>query len=257
MTDSIFVDVWDEFIVVNSFSNDLFENMQMIKKKNLPFNLLEEYFNELFTEVTPIEFTKALFRLRVVENEKRVFYCFFTCLSQKISNDQILKLVSIVPHYGYWKDLLEIYDYSAMHNMNTTLLSCILDKFSQQLKEDQDTEEISYAGKWAPREKSKYDKRHKLASKLANLVFPDENHNDSLKKYRKLIVDLTNKKNVIEPKMAANQWDDVSNCLFSEQNYLKYKNAVNKHHINCTTMQNSRMSFDSILKLHSINSIFE
>lgn len=260
MTDSIFVNAWDDFIVVNSFSNDLFENMKMIRDKNLPFNILEEYFVELFAEETPSDFTEALFRLRVVENEKRTFYCFFTCLSQKLSHDQIQKLVSIVPQYGYWKDLLEIYNYSTMHNMNIILLSCILDKFAEQLKEDKDKENkdtISYAGKWAPREKSKYDKEHKLASKLANLVFPNDNHNDSLKKYRKLIVELTNKKNVIEPKMTANQWDDVSNCLFTEQNSIKYKKAIEKRDLNCTTMQNSRMDFDTIIKLHPIFTIFE
>ena len=131
-------------------------------------------------------------------------------------------------------------------------------KYAQQLKEDcENIPNVSYAGKWAPREGSKYDKEHKLASKLANLIFSDEGkHSDALKKYRKLIVQLTNEKNVIEPKMAANQWDEVSNCLFSTQNTMKYKKVIEQRELKCIPLQDSRKSFKTLLDLYPIDHIF-
>ena len=40
---------------------------------------MEQYFVELFMDVSSAEFVESIFKLRVEENEKRIFYCFFTC----------------------------------------------------------------------------------------------------------------------------------------------------------------------------------
>lgn len=260
MTDCIFADTWSDFVVLNSFSQDLFENFQLLASRNLPFGILEQHFDELSIRVTPLEFVTSLFRLRVVVNEKRVFYCFFTCLSHKLTHIQIKYLVSIIPAYGYWKDLLELYIHSATHNVSVELLSCIVDEYVQQLQKDQKTlgnpKDVSYAGKWAPREGSKYDKAYKLASKLANEIFPDEKHSDALKKYRKLIVQLTDEKNVVETKMSANKWDELKNCSFSKQNAAKYRNAIERHDLNASYLHDSKMKFDALVRTYPIDCVF-
>jgi hypothetical protein len=66
---------------------------------------------------------------------------------------------------------------------------------------------ISLAAKWAPSENHHFDKRYKLARKLADLIFPIKEN--PKKEYRKLLSVLRNHLNIVERLMCENKWDEI------------------------------------------------
>lgn len=226
----------DDFVIVNKV-----ESRNSAHLSTIHFASLEASFDELFRDpnMNIKNLSIDVFRMRF-NNDKRLFYCFFTKLSTKVSAHQLEKMIWLIPEYGTWKDLLEIYDYSAKFCLNPALMSSLIDIYTNQLAADftshQKNLNFSNAAKWAPRECSKYDKLHKLASKFAERLFPHHKHSESLKAYRKMIVILSEKKQVIEPKMCKKQWDSIS--YVSRENFIKYEKALKRHEKNDLFIKN-------------------
>lgn len=106
------------------------------------------------------------------KGERSLFYQMFLWLYQKFGT-QTLELLKLIPHYGSYKDLREIWALTLPNSvLFAPLKQEIVKLFANQLVVDRDTpadKSISLAGKWAPREKSAH---HDLAKALANYLFP-------------------------------------------------------------------------------------
>lgn len=171
------------------------------------------------------------FQTRDIRNgkgEKLLFYYMYIWLyvHQKF-RDITLDLLELIPIYGSYKDLREIY---AIVEEDKTIKDKSLNKeivklFAKQLILDRDTpkdKSISLAGKWAPREQSKH---HGLAITLSSYLFSnkmgksteDKGYN-ARKKYRKMLTDLNNRLNTIENLMCNGLWSDIDPGAVPAQN---------------------------------------
>lgn len=129
-------------------------------------------------------------------------------------------LMTIVPHYGSYKDWFRIVEWSRdekktpvheMRNAMTTITDTIMDLARDQLIKDREileggkeTHNISLLAKWAPREGKQMDK---LAKELANKIFP--NSKVPKKEYRQLLSRLNATINTLEVKISNKEWGTI------------------------------------------------
>jgi hypothetical protein len=122
-----------------------------------------------------------------------------------------LNIMNYVNKYGCWKDLL----YIAYHIPRADELynNYELELFATQLQEDTskltDDSSVSLCAKWAPSENDRNDKRRHFAKKLASIMYSKDDAK-KMEKYRKCIVPLRNKINIVEALMCSNQWDKIN-----------------------------------------------
>jgi Mg-chelatase subunit ChlD len=164
--------------------------------------------------------------------------------------DTTKNLLFLIPHYGCFKDLLEIAVYE---EANINLKKVCLDIFAIQLQKDEHSDTPSLAGKWAPREGKSYDKKGKVVSYLCNNLFPNEEKSTNTqgvlidnqrlstntqgvlidnqrlstqrKMYRNLVVSLTKKLQIPEVLMSANKWSELEFAKISALCLEKNKKA--------------------------------
>jgi len=133
----------------------------------------------------------------------------------------IESLIEDLPHYGSWKDLLEVATCPEVH---ADLRKVCLHLFAEQLKKDAkavreceqkgsgDIPRITLAGKWAPREGKSYDRKGKIVKDLCAVLFPLKtvSKHDRRKLYRKLVGGLTRQLKVPEVLMSAQCWGKIN-----------------------------------------------
>jgi len=121
-----------------------------------------------------------------------------------------LNIMNYVNKYGCWKDLL----YIAYHipKINQIEDYYELGLFAIQLNQDsiklKDNSSVSLCAKWAPSEKDRNDKRKQFAQKLATLMYTRDDPK-KMEKYRKCIVPLRKKINIVETLMCSGKWDEI------------------------------------------------
>jgi len=158
------------------------------------------------------------------KGEKDLFYLLLAEIAKAFGEDVVKAVLPLVSSYGYWKDLLAICEY-----VTEGIADAALAQFSEALTADEvelaaatkekRTPKLSLAGKWAPRENSAFDKKMKLATKLALKMYGSANKPQAQRKYRKLIASLNTALNTTEVLMAAGRWEEIkfaavaSKCL--------------------------------------------
>ena len=117
-----------------------------------------------------------------------------------------MNILNYVNKYGCWKDLL----YIAYH-INTDK-QYELSLFATQLNEDSlklaDNSSVSLCAKWAPSENDRNDKRKHFAKKIASMMYARDDPK-KMEKYRKCIVPLRKKINIVEELMCSGRWDEI------------------------------------------------
>jgi len=107
------------------------------------------------------------------------------------------------------------------------LKTSILEYYAKCLKLDEINEFPTWAGKWAPRENNEVDRLCGMAKDLARLLFPDERQlSNSLKKYRKCVVNLNKKLKVLETLMSENKWDEIEVKRITSKAFMKYMKGL-------------------------------
>lgn len=144
------------------------------------------------------------------KGEKKLAYLLinklFTAFPKTISN-----LMELIPTYGYFKDLINIYE---LPNITSELKEVTVRIFAKKLLEDKETLDknkesktfnISLAGKWAPRVDKYFND---FARDLCSTMFP--NDPKCHEKYRKLVVSLTKALEIPEVYMCANKYAEIN-----------------------------------------------
>mmetsp|Transcript_13516 Transcript_13516/g.22225 ORF Transcript_13516/g.22225 Transcript_13516/m.22225 type:complete len:723 (+) Transcript_13516:28-2196(+) len=146
------------------------------------------------------------FHTRWCRGGKGAKQCFYTAL--KILFEEfpaaVVKVLPLVPEFGYWKDLLllaeEIKSAPALGVDYSLLLEAVWTIFGAQLLKDFTLLEahkasgatgkpsVSFAGKWAPREGSHFDKQLKAVSSISKVMFGVED--DAAVKEDDVVVDM-------------------------------------------------------------------
>lgn len=192
-------------------------NILTFVKKNEDVNLLSDLFVLMFQ-------TRDC---RCGKGEKNLFYLLFFSLFKEYPVT-IISLLGEIPYYGYFKDLLNIYQMNEViqsellkstydifyYSYLELLKDKIIDLFALQLLKDKKELEdnsgivpqLSFAAKYAPREGKK--QFNIVYKKLVIKLF--DTSNSPKEDYRKLIVSLTKALDVPEIFMCAKRYDEIN-----------------------------------------------
>jgi hypothetical protein len=165
---------------------------------------------------------------------------------KKISNDAYLWLKfnnfektyqhninKYIEKYGSWKDVLYFVESINKKRIYDDRFEC--DLFANQLIKDKENfnngESVSLCAKWCPGEKTHYQKRYNLTTKIINVLL-EKNNITTIKSneyFRKeYLTPLRNKIDIVEKKMCYNEWRDIDYEKVPSIASKKYKNAFMK-----------------------------
>tara|TARA_E500000178_G_scaffold355059_1_gene426262 strand:+ start:289 stop:2340 length:2052 start_codon:yes stop_codon:yes gene_type:complete len=146
-------------------------------------------------------------------------------------------LISEIPFYGCWKDLLEIVaELDANENESEKVLrkSCLslfamqinkdlkkLEEYESMKKQEEENKvsapHLSFAAKWAPRERKTYDKKYKVVDEIASYMFPSksvvgggETKYKRRKLYRNVLTRLCKSLSIPEIYMSSKKWGEIN-----------------------------------------------
>ena len=164
------------------------------------------------------------------KGERKVFYIALAHM-YKIFPTLVLKLMSLIPRYGYWKDLLNMLEFVKGVNYRKTI--CKL--FANQLRKDfmfvasADENKVPYIGflckkfknvtpdqkislcsKWAPSEGKYYAKKYNIVPDIIKELHNIKVINPSHKKmYRKMNTYIRKYLDIVEAKMSADEFASI------------------------------------------------
>jgi hypothetical protein len=172
-----------------------------------------------------LDAVKWLFYLRDVREglgERTSFVNLFMVLAS-YDEESALKVLSLIPEYGRWKDLIDIYDRSTVGSNLANAIGHIIDK---QLKEDcinmKEGKSVSLLAKWLPSINAS-KKSRKVALRLANgLKLYSEAYRKMLSALRKYI-------DVTEVKTCGDKWSEIDYNKVSSNANARYLKAFMKH----------------------------
>jgi hypothetical protein len=156
---------------------------------------------------------KCLFYLRDVRcgiGERKTFRTGLKVLGKNYPKETE-KLLSLIPEYGRWDDVLSI------SGVN------IRDFLIKQLAEDYNSEHPSLLAKWLPSENASSPKTKELAIKLRKYL------GFSSKEYRNTLTVLREKIKLVEQNMSKRNWKEIEYDKIPSKAGLKYKKAFSKH----------------------------
>ena len=157
-------------------------------------------------QVDPKRFAKLCFQTRDIrggKGERTLGRQMLVWLSNRLPQVFADKLVSLVPEYGRWDDLIFI----AYETKSPLVKSACLKACADQLRKDKASMEkggpTTLCAKWMPNESSAKDEKYGVYGDLCKVM--DLSHRN----LRKLLVSLRSYAGVIEQKMCAKAWSEI------------------------------------------------
>ena len=144
-----------------------------------------------------------------------------------------LSLIEDIPHYGYWKDLLLLVKHVNLYPIEGVDYSPLINRcYAVMAKGIQDDDvkrkggstELSFVGKFAPREGKEFEKNYRSMSNIIKHMYPEdvgsclrgkskqeitEAWNRAKMKYRNVVVPLATALNVPEQLMCSLRWQEI------------------------------------------------
>ena len=168
---------------------------------------------------------KWLFYLRDVREglgERDSFVNLFMAL-YCYNQDVAIKLLPLIPEYGRWKDLIDLFAISTDDMELSTAIYVII---SNQIREDcvnmKEGKSISLLAKWMPSINAS-KKTRTVAKRLAKRL------GLYYEAYRKILSQLRNYLDVTEVKTCGNQWGEINYNKVSSNANARYVEAFMKH----------------------------
>lgn len=164
---------------------------------------------------------KNLFHLRDIRGGKRERRAFRICFKHlcKLDKDVATKLLSLVPEYGRWDDVIDVLD---VKNVSDAVVEVIGKQLANDITNNEEGKPISLLAKWMPSINTSSKKTVALGNKLCDEL------NYSKRDYRKLLVELRKKLAVLEVNMSANEWSKIDYNHVPSQAGVKYRTAFHK-----------------------------
>lgn len=223
---------------------DLFFNLVRSTPKERVHELVDNVLSSLKTAEDPVrvahDLVVAMFHCRATRSmgkgERKIFVYMLVKL-YAVWPKTINVLVGEIPFYGCWKDLLEIVSEldTTKKDSEMALRKSCLQLFAKQINKDlkelelynpvegkEEVEEkkekenapaprLSFAAKWAPREKKTYDKKYKVVDEIAKYMFPTgESKYQRRKMYRNAITKICKSLSVPEIYMSSKKWSEIN-----------------------------------------------
>jgi hypothetical protein len=157
---------------------DLRVTLFTMLNRGLSGTYIEENIGKIFEEGSPDKIKDLFvmaFQTRDVrggKGERALFYTFITSLYNK-RPDVVKKLLTLVPEYGCWRDMWELYNRSKDDDMKNAILDVAKSVFFADLVKNAsgNANNLSLIAKWLPREKS--GTYPGLARKICNHFYND------------------------------------------------------------------------------------
>lgn len=196
-----------------------------------------EAFNKAWTEdkQTACQVLMNMRDVRGGKGEKLIPIVLIAHLRYNISPDAYVALLKRMIEYGYWKDLLRIYEFTC--RCNKTLVSSFtpeIDLIVEQLRLDVNTlnastdpsvhAPISLCAKWAPSEYSHFNQEPILA---ANCIMKALGLRP--RAYRKMLTRLRNHLSVLETLMSTKQYDRIDFSKVPSVAMNRMRSAFNRN----------------------------
>jgi len=212
-------EVQTEFDISDWPEIDLFNHWDHATSYSQLSSLLENAW-----EKTPYNTLKLLFYLRNCHDgrgEREQFYQGVRWF-MKHHPEQILANFHLLPQFGYWKDLLNLWDFK-----NELLRAYIVYSFCRQLKTDlqqiSQGAKPSLAAKWAPTEKGSYDRKWGFVGIFC------EQLEWSRKMYRQNISKLRDILGVTERLASDRRWGEMDFPEIPVKSRLLFHNTLQKY----------------------------
>ena len=176
-------------------------------------------FNVAFLEDNLLSL-KALFHLRDIRGGSGERDTFRIILKEQARRfpDSIRKNLHLISEYGRWDDLFVL--------IGTNLEKDVLNLLKTQLLKDMNAgegESISLLAKWMKSSNTSSKKSVELANKFI------KHFEVTPRQYRKMLVKLRSKLNVIETQMSSNQWKVIKYERVPSRASMIYRKAFKKH----------------------------
>ncbi len=194
---------------------DLRVTLFTMLNRGLSGSYIEENVNNIFNEEN-VDKIKDLFVMafqtrdvRGGKGERALFYTFITSLYNK-RPDVVKKLLTLVPEYGCWRDMWELYNRSKDDDMKNAILDVAKSVFFADLVKNAsgDVNNLSLVAKWLPREKS--GTYPGFARKVCNHFYNDvSSARKRIIQYRKDISTLNKALKTVEINMCGKEWATI------------------------------------------------
>ncbi len=182
-------------------------------------NQAQKLFAKAYKE-DPETATRILFWARDIrggQGERSVFRDLFKYLVEE--NGEIgAKLVSLVPEYGRWDDLLVLEDTSAWESvLNAIEAQLNVDRLSYK-----SGGQVSLLAKWLPSINASSKDTKRLGRKIATHLGLSE------REYRKVLSNLRTHIKIVEQKMCAKEWSEIDYSKLPSRAAFMYRKAFQK-----------------------------
>ena len=193
-------------------------------RKNTPKNnkIIIENFRMAFS-LSPVIAIRGLQYIRDCRHglgERRIFKVCLKTLAR--TNPEYVKhLLPKIPEFGRWDDMFFlIYDSKFTKSIITLVSDQLIDDY--RTLNEHPTEKISYLAKWMPSINTSSKKTRSLAKYFARLL------GLSHLTYRKMLVRLRTKLNVVEQKMSTGKWEEIDYNSIPLKAKEKYRKRFDK-----------------------------
>lgn len=190
--------------------------------------LIDKYMSECW-KISPVKTVAIVFNARDRANGKK---------EKKISNRAMMwlrrhkyktytkNIKNYIDKYGCWKDICYIGNRVSDNNIEIRTISNQLKDDVQKLSEEDNS--VSLCAKWSSSEKDRYDRKYKMAQKIAIDIFPEDSKR--MEKYRKdIIVPLRKRIDILESYMTSNKWSQIKYENVPSIAMKRNKNSFMKH----------------------------
>lgn len=169
----------------------------------------------------PLLAVKTMFYLRDVrggQGERATFDAAFRDLLKR-DRDLAVRLMPLIATYGYYKELIGLYDVEP-----TTVVTLVKNQLNADATALQDKKTgVSLLAKWLPSVKTSSAASRLLAAKLA------ADMGISARQYRLNVATLRKHIHLLEQDMSANRWDDIDYSKLPSQAFRTHTKAFKRH----------------------------
>jgi len=138
---------------------------------------------------------------------------------------------TLVPKYGRWLDLIEIYESitSSFHKMR--IINFIIDTLNEDIDGMNEGESVTYLAKWLPSENKKHDRLSDISDAICKKLYSTANITSFIRRqYRKeYLSPLRSYIQICEKKMCENKWDEIHFSSVPSQAMKRYTYAFKRH----------------------------
>jgi hypothetical protein len=157
------------------------------------------------------------------KGERKLFEYLFKLLLDCETRDIAEELLTLIPHYGCWRDLFAL---TSVDTAYEPIMEYCVRQYNEDTKLAAEGKPISLFGKWAPRESRHSSLDHSLCRDLAFRLNPQEKlPSRRLMKYRKGISYLNKHLKTVEIAMCGNNFESIEPSSVPGRALQKYTKA--------------------------------